>query len=406
MLIHADTKPDRDRLQGILRFARMHPEWNILILPGHPATQFMLKSENWKPDGIIATAFALAEDRKLLAQWGSIDAAVIIDADSPTKILAPRKQVCIDCDNRLIGRVAANFYLKRGFQHFAYIPSTRKRRWSDEREQAFVKQISDSGNPEVFVYDVPERHRRSWGQDSRRIAQWLSNLPKPCGLLAANDSRAYHTLQVAKLAGIRVPEHISVLGVDNDEILCDFCNPPISSIFPDFERCGYQSADLLNQLMNGRNGLREAYHYGTQRIIERSSTDDANGTVRLVSKAKQIIQESTHLGLNVFKLANTLRISTRTLERRFAEAGLQSPEEVIRQHRFSLVLQQLSNTTDSIESIALRCGFRSATRLQIAFKSMFGTSPGSYRAKHQVSRHDDNPASRFLAETSQYLQPN
>ena len=378
LLIYTDNKPDRDRMRGILRFTMTHPEWNVLILPGHPANQVFLDTASWNPDGIITNDHGLSRFANgHVCQWTNVPNAVLTDTITPSPILAAQRNAFIDDDNKAIGHAAARFFLVRGFRHFAYVPPLLPRRWSNERAQAFTETVTAAGCTCATFED--EKSRSDWGVIEQRLVSWLHALPKPCGLLGANDDRAIQVLRICELAKISVPGQISILGVDNDEFTCTFARPSLSSIEPEFEHCGYLAAEALHHLMTGGKPPEQIIRYGNPRIVERDSTQDPRGTARIVSRAKSYISEYAASGITIQDVAAAAGVSTRTLERRFAAVGASSPQEELVAVRIALAQRLLRDTTTPIGEIAPLCGFGSDIYLKIAFKKRCGMTMREYR---------------------------
>ena len=378
VLMHSDTKPDRDRLRGILKFASAHPEWNVLLLPGHPALHSLSASEGWRADGIITNEYVLDHERKLAAQWTSVPNVVLFDATTPAPDFTTRRQACVDNDNAAVGRLAADFFLGRGFRNLAYVQTVQPRRWSDERGDVFLARARANGCA-TFEYAVPARQHSSWGLEERRLVRWLLDLPKPCGLLAANDSRALQILRVAALAGLAVPEQLSVLGVDNNDLSCEFCRPSLSSVEPEFTRCGFLLAETLHGLMCGGKPPTKVIRYGNPVIVERRSTLDPTGAARIVSAAKAFIAANATRDIGIADVAEAVKVSPRTLERWFAAANEGSPIAELMKVRMDKVRALLADSTVPIGEIAFKCGFNSDVRLKIAFKKAFGQTMSAYR---------------------------
>ena len=378
VLMHADTKPDRDRLRGILKFAAQHPEWNVLLLPGHPALQSTDEAETWPADGIITNEYALAHNHRLASQWTSVPNVVLSDAAATAPDFVTRRQVCVDNDNAAVGRLAADFFLSRGFRNLAYVQTVQPRRWSDERGGAFLARARANGCA-TFEYAVPEPQHGGWGTDAPNLERWLRDLPKPCGVLAANDSRALQVLHVAARAGLGVPNQISVLGVDNNELTCEFCRPTLSSVEPEFTRCGFLLAEALHKLMCGGKPPTKVIQYGNPVIVERRSTLDPTGTARIVSAAKAFIADNITQDIGINDIAAAVKVSPRTLERRFAAANEGPPIAALAKARLDKVRALLADSTVSIGEIAFKCGFNSDVRLKIAFKKAFGLTMSAYR---------------------------
>ena len=153
-------------------------------------------------------------------------------------------------DSEGAARLAAEHLRDKGLQHFGFVGIAGKI-WSARREQAFCQHMADAGYA-VQVYPCAARRRLPWSREQAILARWLAGLPKPVGVMACNDDRGREVLEACRQSQVRVPEEVAVVGVDNDELLCELSDPPLSSVALGAERAGFEAAALLDQLMAGR----------------------------------------------------------------------------------------------------------------------------------------------------------
>ncbi len=124
--------------------------------------------------------------------------------------------------------------------------------WSNWRRDKF-RLLIESAGVAANVYDSLSRNdpKYSWNREKRGLAKWLRGLPRPIGIFACYDIQAQKVLEVCRELGIAVPEEIAVLGVDNDQLLCELADPPLSSVICNTQRTGFEAAALLDRMMNG-----------------------------------------------------------------------------------------------------------------------------------------------------------
>jgi LacI family transcriptional regulator len=218
-----------------------------------------------------------------------------------------------------------------------------------------------------------------------RIGKWLADLPKPIGVMACNDARALHLLDACHQAGILVPEEVAVVGVDNEEIFCELCNPALSSVAPDPERIGYQAAELLEQLMSGQSAPRQRILIEPVRVVTRRSSDTLAIKDRTVAAAIRFINEQALHGCTVTDVATYVRASRSFLERRFRQHLKRSPQAEIRRVQGSRVKQLLADTDFTLEKISELSGFEHPEYMSVVFKRSFGQTPGQYRKQMRTS---------------------
>ena len=375
ILIPIDSKDGRDRVSGILRYLQSHPHLEAVIAGDHVANRRLSNMSGIKLDGLITTPEFLAQ-RNLMRRFA---APAIVIANGRNLVPPPgcRRFGAVVCDNEGAGRCGAEFFLKKNFTSFAFVGMSEAQGWADERLKGFKEAIEEKGF-ECAVYRPPSE--TGWKAEERTLKRFLMKLPKPCGLLAAIDSRAKHVIDICERIGITVPQQISVLGVDNDEMFCEWCRPTISSIQPEFEMSGYRLAELLDSLIQSAPRQPVILRYGVSGIVERLSTLDLTGSARIVTLAREYIRKNAKAPIKLSDIAAAAGCSPRILQRRFQEVTGNTPIEELRQRRLEHVCEMLSKTTTPIDLVGGFCGFNSNSNLKEAFKKRYGMSLSAYRA--------------------------
>ena len=375
ILIPIDSKAGRDRVSGILRYMQSHPYLEAVITGDLIANRRLSNMSGVKLDGLITTPEFLAQ-RNLMRSFA---ASAIVIANGRNLVPPPgcNRFGAVVCDNEGVGRCGAEFFLKKNFTSFAFIGMAEAQAWADERLKGFKETLEQKGF-ECAVYSPPPE--TGWKAEKRSLKRFLMKLPTPCGLLAAFDSRARHVIDICAHSGIAVPQQVSVLGVDNDEMFCEWCRPTISSIQPEFEMSGYRLAELLDSLMQGVPRQPVILRYGVSGIVERLSTLDLTGSARIVTLAREYIRKNAKAPIKLSDIAAAAGCSPRILQRRFQEVTGNTPIEELRQRRLEHVCEMLANTTTPIDLVGGFCGFSSNSNLKAAFKAQYGMSLSAYRA--------------------------
>ena len=362
-------KARRDKLQGILKYAQLNGPWDVQLLEDHPYIAKLGSFKHWRPDGIIRDG---TNPLPLPPVHTPRIPVVLLDTASPPA----HGCSCVNNDPHQIAGAVADYYLRQGVRQFAFVGSVPVAVWSKARAEAFVARLAKAGHA-CALYKP--QHENDWGLEQKHMRAWLSALPKPCGLMAAMDIRGKQVLDTCMLAGIRVPEEISVIGVDNDETICENTTPTLSSVFPDFEGSGYMAAELLDRLM--RSGRRQAVQltYDVKRIVHRLSSQDIKQSSRLAVSAMEFIRLNACAGITVMDVARYLKVSRRFAELRFREACDHSLLDEIQHHRLERVRALLLETSLPIGAIGERCGYPTETYLKTLFKKRFGMTMREYR---------------------------
>lgn len=363
--------------RGVMQYARLHGQWNIRFVNGHQDDLKLSDIKKGDCDGVIATT--LSEGVESLA---ALDVPVVLhdrnsgDESTTLKRLLG-KSARIVCDNADVGRVAAEFYLSTPYERFAFFPGTRNLRWAAERGAAFAKRIAAGGRGDVLFFC------------GASLEDWLRSLPKPTGVFAAWDGAARLVVDACKSAGIGVPEQVGVLGVDDDEDICEFSVPSISSVVLDVRRAGYVAARDLDLQMRSVSAMHRVA-YGAKSVVKRSSTAlEESSTDALVTRALEFIAINAGGVLSVSEVADAMKVNRRLLERRFEEAGRGTVFDAVREARFKRVTSLLVHTRRTTEEIADECGFSSASYLISLFRKRYGMTMGEYRSRNAAQNRED-----------------
>jgi len=380
LLIETSRGYGRDVLGGIVRYARLHGPWSLYLTPGD-FKQAVPKIEQWGGTGIIARIETSEIGKALLATK-----LPIVALDLSQSQLDPRSPFrrCseLSSDSHRAAQLAATHLLDRGFQHYAFV-GIAGRIWSQRREAAFCAAIREAGF-EPHVYSPPRwRGDRQWHREQSILEDWLRNLPRPIGLMACNDDRGRKVIEACRGAGVQVPEQAAVIGVDNDELLCELCDPPLSSVALNAERGGFEAAAVLAGLMSRRirkprRIMAPALHVVTRRSSEISALDDFE-----VAQALRIVQEKAATSLWIDAIAGMLAMSRRSLEIRFERAMGRTIHDEIRRVRLERARRLLLETDLSLDKIAAIAGFNTASYLGQVFKSHTDMTPNQYRRSNR-----------------------
>jgi LacI family transcriptional regulator len=376
LLIETSREYGRGVLRGIVRYARLHGPWAFYITPGD-FEQALPKMEQWGGTGIIARIANAKVAEAILAAG-----LPVVAMDLSEKQLAadnPLSKVCeINSDSYHAAQLAANHLLERGFPNYAFVGIADKV-WSVRRCYSFVKHIHQAGyNP--HIYEPPKKkHDREWGREQKFMAQWLRDLPKPIGLMACNDDRGRDVLEACRAAKVGVPEEVAVIGVDNDSLLCELANPPLSSVALNAEHGGFEAAALLDRLMSGRTTGQERIVVEPLQVVTRRSTDIVALDDVEVAHALKFIHENAGRPIQVKEIVDALGVSRRTLEIRFRRAIGKSMNEKIQQNHLERAKRLLLETDLPLPKVANAAGYNSASYMAVVFHKAFAMTPARFR---------------------------
>jgi LacI family transcriptional regulator len=351
--------------RGIARYAGKE-RW-ILDICMSRTRQF---PHGWKGDGIICNLGLDAQMDRLVEEAK----VPIVNIGNLSHPRIPR----VTSDNAAVGRMAADYFLQRGFKHFAFY-MRENTPGEQERMAAFRDRIQASGH-RFYKIDCTATPQPP-SNFSRWLAKELSNLPKPIAILAEYDDRAIEVLDACVTGNIPVPEQIAVLGVSNDPLRCDFAPVPLSSIDDDEELIGYEAAALLGQLMKGKAPASKSIYILPKGVVNRQSTDILAVDHPLVASALRMIWEHYTEPINAKHVGAAIPMSSRRLHDAFLHHIGHSMADEITHKRLERAQNLLMETDKKLSEIASLSGFTSEERMSKVFKHVLGVTPGSYRRR-------------------------
>ena len=372
---------ERNMCRGILDYARSHGPWRCHLVEGRPEEQLLnLKKEQF--DGLISAGGT----REKNASFASVGVPFVLMEPRP-EMLGPDGSSSfpfVTRDSRAIGALAASYFLKRGYKSFAYVGETSGWFWNAERRAGFEETLAKAGF-KCAAYDrFTKRERRSWTAERPRMERFLLSLPRPTAVFAAMDGRARHVVNLCADIGLRVPEDIAVLGVDNDPLLCKSTVPPLSSIRTGGYRRGQTAAAMLDALMQGRPVEKRSVVQEPISVVTRGSTGYDAMSDLYVARAVKFMRDRIGNGevIDVADIVREAHCSRRYLERHF-RAGLgHSVHDELMQARLERVKTLLEETTLPIGEISAEVGYSRPSRLAAMFRRETGTTMRQWRQEH------------------------
>lgn len=325
----------------------------------------------WNPVGIISDSV------KFRTSNGNRRCPTVFLDVEPESL--EKDDVLVQYDSFGAGRLAAEEFIREGLAEFAFIGSFGPRYWSDERQCGFEETCARSG-ARVDVYGGSRTFDDVFAvqEDIRR---WILSLPKPCGVFAANDSVAEYVLGVCQFLGVKVPEEIAVIGVDNDTTICENAFQAISSIEPDFRRSGSLAAEAIDAVVAGR--MAGLVSFGSRRFVRRESSHLMKRPDNSVRKALELIRKSACSGISVGDVVEFMNVPRRTAESRFRAASGMSILEAIGSVKLETIKTLLVDRSIPLSEISRTCAFSSEIMFRRFFKKHTGLSPRAWRNENE-----------------------
>lgn len=370
ILMDLDRAYERGWVNGILQYSRLHGPFNFLrsetavLSDYHHLT--LEKIRKWRPDGVI-----WREGQDI----GDIESLGVPTIYFPhTK---PKPNLCnVITDDQSIGKQAAEYLMKRGLEHFAFCGLDEKHYWSSRRKRAFVEAVETEGY-QAHTFDMLE--------SEEALTEWISKIPLPTGLMICTDDCSLECYNAVRRAGLKIPDDVAIIGVDNDAFICEFNNPPMSTVQLNLEEAGFRAARQLHKMIKGdrpnEDILVEVFD-----VVERESSNFLAVKDEVVAKALRFIYEHRAEAIDVEDVLGAVPVSRRVLYRRFHEQLGRTIAKEICMVRINHAAQTLVNTNFTISEVCEQLGYDAPQNFARAFLRVKGVSPSQYRAKYSLFR--------------------
>ena len=362
----------RDLVRGVQTYALEHARWD-LWWDQHGTPDF---PETHPIDGLIAVIH-LEENVRRYEE-------LAIPVVAATGVVAQGRLPLVSVDNLPTGRLAADYLVDLGFEHFFYYSALPPDR--DGRRLGYLERIQQR-KPGAQVFEVPRAGNfREWPPIKRQVqlVQFMKDLPLPFAALAADDTLAVEVITACHRSGLQVPDQVAVLGVDNDELACGLCQPPLSSIDLSATEVGYRAAEILHQRLQGKQVSLEPIIVPPTGVVERPSTQTLAIHDPDLTMALRCIKQSACDGLTAHEVVDQVSVSRTALEKRFQKHLGRSIHQQLVRERIEHVKRLLRTTDLPMPDIAARSGFSYASQLSHVFRREVGQTPRDYRQKQRM----------------------
>lgn len=365
-------------LRGIAAYSRYHGPWKIYTAPPFyqrtDPRQNAMEIPYAKMDGIITHITDSSQVKKIRS--ANLPAVVI-----PMKQNIPEFSTITE-DWKQTAKMAADYLLDLGLKHFGFYSGPDNLLWSLNRKMSFGDRVRKVGYKVDYYHPAAAPEKDAWNSEISSLTHWLQSLPKPVGIVAWNDERGQNIIDACVAASIRVPDEVAILGMDNDELVCDLCPVPLSSIVFNHEKVGYEAAALLHRMIKQKKIIRNNIYLRPLYVAGRKSTDIMQIDDQDVVKAIQYIQDNTGQNLTVKEVVDQLSVSQRTIQKKFKKIRNRSLHDEIRSQRVERVCRMLEETNLSVSEIANMLDFSEVSDLNRCFRKIKGSAPLVYRRKY------------------------
>lgn len=335
------------------------------------------------------------ETRQVISEWRPIGCLVdrgmsrgappdILFRDIPTVYLdqnpakRSRRHPCLLHDSAAEAELAGKELLGLQYASYAYIGTGENLHWDEERLGRFTQDVAAAGKKVTVL-------------PNSGLKDAIAALPKPCGILGANDDCAIKAFHAAVTAGFSVPDEVAVAGIDNDEIVCESVTPGLTSVEPDFEGAGYRLARMLAEEIElkktgkKRSGLPAVEKYGPLRLVRRGSAASPSSASPRVRRAMEYIRRNAcDPGIRIDDVITAMDCSRRLGTLLFKKETGHTILGEIHDRRFEKACDLLKNSEFPISTVVAHCGYRSDSFVKRLFLGRTGLTMRDYRTRHRT----------------------
>ena len=361
------TAANSRMITALMRYAQAR-DWQLLVLP-NPHNDAAMRAELafWHPDGVVTDP---SYDPSV---FGSIP--VIIMSSRPPGYCG--SAVFIEHDAVRTTAAASEELLSLGYQHFAYVGALGDKVWSRERASVFQSLLQKHGFT-CSTCTSPVSDKTDPLRFQKRLRQFLSDLPRPCALLAAHDQVGQYVIYAANALGISIPDDVAVCSIDNDENVCLNTSPTLTSVLTDYERAGTMAGEAFTRIFDGDKVCDSAY--GPVSVIRRGSTADLSCRDFTVVHARELIRREATNGLSASAVAALFACTPRMAQLRFKQVTGHTIMDEILETRTEKAKRLMLDKDLTMEAVAQLSGWRSLRNFQHHFTRATGLPPGRWKA--------------------------
>ena len=374
LLIDCTSEFDRKLLRGMMRYSKENGPWLFYRTPsdnpfnGTQEEWIANWAKEWKADAIIG-------------RWDENKLHLLDDLDIPIVLqnTKSRSDIYSNLTGDYIGtgHLAARYFRKKFYTSYAFF-GRKDIIWSQERERGFREEVmKENSRYSVFEEEIGAVYNRE------ELTDWLMSLPKGTGLFCSNDAEALTITETCMIAGIKVPEDIAVLGVDDDDLICEISDPTISSIQLEVERGGYETCRLLHQQILSKKRKPFNVVISPSEVKERNSTLANNISDQHIKKVVRYIEENYKHDISMEDIFQLVPLSRRSVEMRFKRATDMTIYQYLLNKRIEHLAYLLITSDKPYIDLSYEVGFRDVANVSRTFRKYKGCSPLEYRRKHR-----------------------
>lgn len=378
ILAEGDAYP-REKILGLIDYYSKHSHWAMHRNKLSQPFVRLSSLEDWDGDGGVSEIYTQAE-RDIV---DSLSMPFVNTSSSDYATGIP----LVSVDNELVGEMGAKHLMECDVDSFLFVGPTDVS-YVRKRYGGFKRTLELSKHQCSIVQYAPKRETegRFFYEDAVRpseLIELLKDLPTPVGIMAASDRIGFAVLEACRRQGLRSPEDVAVVGVNNDEMYCMLAHSSMTSIDVQAREIGFRAAEMLDALMHGKELKESRVLIPPKRVVFRDSTDMTRSEYPEVARALRFIRNNSAEFIDVTNVLDVVPVSRRWLEMKFKDELGHGIYQEIRRVHVERAKELLVTTQLSITQLSRECGFNSAERFELSFQKLVGMSTSEFRESNK-----------------------
>lgn len=366
----------REKIKGLIEYYSRHAAWEVQRNElSQPFVRFP-SLRNWSGDGVVGEIYS-EEDGAIARE---LEAFYVNTSSSRHAEGLPSVRI----DNQIVGEMGADHLSEMDLDNFLFVGPTDLLH-VQERYEGFIRALKRSQDSCTLLKYAPKEKGSLYSSEETvrpsELMNSLKDLPTPIGIMAATDRIGFAVLEACHRLGLRSPEDVSLIGVDNDEIYCNLAHTSMTSIDTHAREVGIRAADMLDKLMKGKPVENHQVRIPPRGVILRDSTDTTRSKYPEMARALRFIRNNAHRVIDVTNVIDVVPVSRRWLETKFKEELGHGIFHEIRRVHVDRAKELLADKTLTFSQVARESGFTTQERFYFAFEKVTGMKPSEYQSK-------------------------
>lgn len=250
-------------LKYLFRFAR---EKGLKVVTSPSSGEKYIEDET---DGFYLLSSGIADGAILLETvHGDKRVEYLKETHTPYVVFGQPDASCVhsvSLDNYDVGYKGGAYLLEKGYRNICLLMGEEKFLSTQLRVQGFSEALKGKPAAYSILYNADTKER------AYEAAREALDTQTPDAFFVSGDERALGVYRQIHQRGLRIPQDVAVLGIDNIS-LCEYMYPQLSSMRQDFRRLAWECIRMIEDMLSGKEIDEEEQVLIPSEVVEREST--------------------------------------------------------------------------------------------------------------------------------------